>query len=461
MNSSNQALREIPAVDRLVEDCQDQFTEFPRSLLVRAVRDAVDEVRRQVVRDPAASPPGTYFHNGGFRVDVERRLQELTSPRHRAVVNATGIVLHTGLGRAPLSSEALAAARRISRYGIVEVDPATGERGRREAFVAELLQELTGAEEATVVNNNAAAVVLMLKALAEQQEVVISRGELVEIGGGFRVPEVMTQSGALLVEVGTTNRTRIADFEAAVGERTAMYLRVHPSNFKVVGFTEAPTSAQVADSARARGILAGADLGSGYLFPIQGLPFEDEPTVHEAVQAGFDVITFSGDKLLGGPQCGILVGKKDAIRRCRRHPLFRALRPDKLTLAVLESTLLAWRAAEGAPESLPLYESLLAPLDVLRQRAERIREAVSSNLDWQVRDSTAQVGSGSVPGHEMTSVALAVDAPGSLGKRWADQLRRNEPPVFGRVHEGRLLLDLRTVAPQEDGVLIAALNSIS
>lgn len=446
-------LRHIPPIDRLLAEVEVEFGDAPRSLLVRALRQVVADVRGQVeagTGGPGAGVDG-YFGNGDFRRDLRRQLHALQQPRHRPLINATGVLLHTGLGRAPLSREAQAAVQRMAGYGIVEVDPTTGLRGRRETFVRDLLVELTGAEEAIVVNNNAAAVMLLLRGLARDREVIVSRGELVEIGGGFRVPAVMEESGARLREVGTTNRTRIADYRAALGERTGLLLRVHTSNFKIVGFTEAPTFEELVELGAEAGVAAAADLGSGYLRRLPRCPFPDEPSVSEAVQSGLDVVTFSGDKMLGGPQCGVLVGRSDAIVRLRREPLFRALRPDKLTLAALEATLLLWRQApDGPPRGIPFYDRLLTPQSTLEERADLL---LGSLLCAGVRasrvHSQGQVGSGSVPGLSLPSRAVALHAPGGQADQLATRLRVGEPSVFARVKDDCVLLDLLAVSPEE------------
>jgi L-seryl-tRNA(Ser) seleniumtransferase len=457
-------LRAIPPVDRLLSRFGDEFPEVPRPLLREALRGLTDELREQVrTNPPKAGTIKTHFENGAFKAVLAARLQSLTAPRHAAVVNATGVLLHTGLGRAPLPDSARDALVRIARYGLVEVDPVTGERGRRELFVRDLLCELTGAEEATVVNNNAAAVLLLLKGFALGREVVVSRGELVEIGGGFRVPDVMVQSGARLREVGTTNRTRIADFAAALGPETALLLNVHTSNFKVVGFTESTTLAELVALGREKKVPVAADLGSGYLRRFPELPFPDEPAIIEAVAAGCDVVTFSGDKMLGGPQCGILVGRKDAILKLRREPMFRAIRPDKLTLAALEATLREWKkAGDGMPLGVPFYAMLAATRDQLRARAAKIVKQSGLVAPFaEVVDSRAQVGSGSVPGFEFDSVAIALAAPGGQADALATRLRTGEKKVFPRVHEDRVLLDLRTIFPDEDETVGAALHAIA
>jgi len=458
-------LREIPPVDRLLARFADVYPDVPRPLLASALRDLTERVRSDArARPPASGALQALFAAGGaFETQLAARLVALTAPRHVRVVNATGVLLHTGLGRAPLAASVQEALARVLRYGIVEVDPATGERGRRETFVRDLLCELTGAEEATLVNNNAAAVLLLLRGMAAGREVVVSRGELVEIGGGFRVPQVMEQSGALLKEVGTTNRTRVADYAAATSAATAMYLHVHSSNFRMVGFTEQPKLADLVALGRERGVPVCADLGSGYLRRFQELPFADEPAVVEAVAAGCDVVTFSGDKMLGGPQCGILVGKRDAILKLRAAPLFRAVRPDKLMLAALEATLLEWRkSGDALPTGVPFFAMLAASVASLRARAHAL--LVSSRLPpsfARVVDSKSQVGSGSVPGLEFDSVALALEAPGGKADALAARLRTGAPPIFPRVNEGRVLLDLRTIFPDEDAEVAGALARLS
>ena len=457
-------LRAIPPVDRLLSRFGEEFPEVPRPLLLEALRTLADEMRERVRSgSPKAGSVKAHFENGGFKAELTARLHALSAPRHAAVVNATGVLLHTGLGRAPLCDAAREALVTVARYGLVEVDPESGERGRRETFVRDLLCELTGAEEATVVNNNAAAVMLLLRGIARGREAVVSRGELVEIGGGFRVPDVMAESGARLREVGTTNRTRAGDFAAAIGPDTALLLHVHTSNFKLVGFTESPKLAELVALGRERKVVVAADLGSGYLRRFPELPFPDEPAVDEAVATGCDVVTFSGDKMLGGPQCGILVGRKDAILRLRREPLFRAIRPDKLTLAALEATLREWkRAGDGLPMGVPFYAMLAATPDELRKRATAIvREAGLVAPFAQVVESRAQVGSGSVPGLEFDSIAIALMAPGSQAGTIATKLRTGQPKVFPRVNEGRVLLDLRTIFASEDEGVAAALQAIA
>jgi L-seryl-tRNA(Ser) seleniumtransferase len=346
------------------------------------------------------------------------------------VLNATGVIVHTNLGRAPLAAEAIARVEEVARgYSNLEYDLTTGARGSRQDHVAAILRRLTGAEAALVVNNNAAAVLLALAALAEGCDVLVSRGELIEIGDGFRIPDVLARSGARLREVGTTNRTRAADYESAIGADTALLLRVHQSNFRIVGFTELPALEQLAAVARRHELPLVDDLGSGVLVELA-----DEPSAKASLAEGADLVTFSGDKLLGGPQAGIVVGRADLVERLRRHPLQRALRADKLTLAALEGTLALYL---DAPERIPVVRMLRD--DNLRARAERL----ASLTGGSVEETVARVGGGALPLAELPSFACALE------EELAAQLRSTEPPVVGIVRDGKLLLDCRTLADAE------------
>jgi len=355
------------------------------------------------------------------------------------VINATGVIVHTNLGRAPLAAAALEQVVDAARgYSNLEYDLEAGGRGSRQSHVAELVGRLTGAEAALVVNNNAAAVMLALATLAEGREVLVSRGELIEIGDGFRIPDVLTRSGARLHEVGTTNRTRAADYENAIGPETAVLLRVHQSNFRVVGFTEQPQLQELADVARAHELVLVDDLGSGALVDIG-----DEPTARASLAAGADLVCFSGDKLLGGPQAGIIVGRADLVERLRRHPLQRALRADKLTLAALEGTL---RLALDAPDEIPVLRMLREPSEAVRARAQRLAGLVGGDVE----ETVARAGGGALPLAELPSFACAVE------ESLAATLRAGEPPVIGIVRDGRLLLDCRTLADPEVEEVAAA-----
>jgi L-seryl-tRNA(Ser) seleniumtransferase len=412
-------LRDLPSVDELARGLNDP-------LAVEAARNVLARAREEI---------SAGFEPGDLAGRVEAELAGMRKPSLRRVVNATGVIVHTNLGRAPLGEAALDRMIEVGRsYSNLEYDVNEGTRGSRQDHVARLLRSLTGAEAALVVNNNAAAVLLALAALAQGREVLVSRGELIEIGDGFRIPDVLARSGARLVEVGTTNRTRAADYEQAVGPQTALVLRVHQSNFRVVGFTELPAVEELAGVARRHGIPLIDDLGSGALTDVP-----DEPSVRESLQAGADLVCFSGDKLLGGPQAGILVGRADLIERLRRHPLQRALRADKLTLAALEGTLALYQEPGRALREVPVLRMLVEPASEVRARAERLARLV----DGVVEETVGRVGGGALPLAELPSFACAVQE--ELGGR----LRSGDPAVIGIVRDGRLLLDCRTLADGE------------
>jgi L-seryl-tRNA(Ser) seleniumtransferase len=419
-------LRDLPSVDELARTSDDP-------LAVEAARTVLARAREQI---RAGADPG----NLGDQLRVE--LDTARAPQLRRVLNATGVIVHTNLGRAPLAEAALEHVVTAARgYSNLEYDLDSGARGSRQTHVAELLRRLTGAEAALVVNNNAAAVLLALAALAEGREVIVSRGELIEIGDGFRIPDVLARSGARLREVGTTNRTRAADYEQAIGAETAVLLRVHQSNFRVVGFTELPSVQQLARVAHAHELVLVDDLGSGALVDLG-----DEPTARASLAAGADLVCFSGDKLLGGPQAGVVVGRADLVERLRRHPLQRALRADKLTLAALEGTL---RLALDTPEEVPVLRMLREPADSVCTRAERLAALVGG----EVEETVARAGGGALPLAELRSFACAVE------EELAAKLRRSEPPVVGIVRDGRLLLDCRTLADDEVDEVARAISA--
>ena len=448
MTETAEALRRIPKIDALTERLgEGELAAIPRPIVVEVVRGLVDDVRRQVVDGSLDGTVDECFQGDRLIAEVGRRIGAVLGRRHRSVINATGILLHTGLGRAPLSQDAVDAAADAARYAIVEVDPLSGERDLREERIARLLCELTGAEAATVVNNNAAACLVALRALGAGGEVIASRGEMVEIGGGFRMPAVMQESGCRLREVGTTNRTYARDYDAAVTDETTLLLKVHTSNYRVVGFTHEPSVRELKDVAATRGLPFVYDLGSGLIRAVDVAPLEDEPTVSDAVRDGADVVTFSGDKLLCGPQAGMLVGKKELIDRMRGSALFRAVRPGKLDLAALEATLLAYRrAATGLPD-LPLYRALARPIAELREIATRLRDRLASidGVRADVVDTDGFLGSGSAPVKRFAGVAVAIDARGRSARAVTDALRRLDPPVFARIEDDRVFVDLRAV----------------
>ena len=413
------SLRDLPSVDRLLAD--ERLADAPRELALAAARAVLDRAREELAA--GGEPPAL----------VEAVLEEIASARRpslRRVLNATGVLVHTNLGRAPLAAAALARVIEVGGgYSNLEYDVESGKRGSRQDHLAPLLRRLTGAEGALVVNNNAAAVLLALAALAEGREVVVSRGELIEIGDGFRIPDVLARSGARLVEVGTTNRTRAADYERALGPETALLLRVHQSNFRVVGFAERPRLEELAEVAVRAGVPLVDDLGSGALGAVG-----DEPTPAESLRAGADLVCFSGDKLLGGPQAGVVIGRAELVERLRRHPLQRALRADKLTLAALEGTLALALDAERRDE-VPVLRMLHEPLEAVRARAERLVALVGG----EVEETVARVGGGALPLAELPSAACAVE------EELAERLRLVDPPVIALVRDGRTLLDCRTL----------------
>ena len=432
---SGNPLRELPSVDELAGDerLQRLAEAHGRALVVEAARAAIGRAREEVRAGYGA---------GDLVERAAAELEAMLRPRLRRVLNATGVVVHTNLGRAPLAAEALERVHEVAAgYSNLEYDLGAGARGSRQDHAAEALRDLTGAEAALVVNNNAAAVLLALAALAEGREVIVSRGELVEIGGGFRIPDVLARSGATLVEVGTTNRTRLADYERAITERTAVLLRVHQSNFRIVGFTEQPRLEELARLAERAGLVLVDDLGSGVL-----VEHGDEPSARESLAAGAQLVTFSGDKLLGGPQAGIAVGRADLVERLRRHPLQRALRADKMTLAALDGTLALYR--RGRMERIPVLRMLEEPPEAVRARAERLAGLAGGRVEATV----ARAGGGALPLAEIPSFACALE------EGLAAPLRAGEPPVVGIVRDGWLLLDCRTLTDAEVDETAAAVE---
>ncbi|MDQ3425417.1 MAG: L-seryl-tRNA(Sec) selenium transferase [Actinomycetota bacterium] len=424
------SLRDLPSVDRLLAD--ERLADEPQDLVLGAARSVLERAREEIRVGREPSPL------------VDAVLEELARERRpslRRVLNATGVLVHTNLGRAPLADAALARVAEVgSGYSNLEYDLERGQRGSRQDHLRSLLRRLTGAEAALVVNNNAAAVLLALAALAEGREVVVSRGELIEIGDGFRIPDVLARSGARLVEVGTTNRTRASDYERAIGPETAILLRVHQSNFRVVGFSEQPRLDELAELARKHDVPLVDDLGSGALVAVG-----DETTPAESLRAGADLVCFSGDKLLGGPQAGIVVGRTKLVERLRRHPLQRALRADKLTLAALEGTLSLALSPETR-DRIPVLRMLHEPVEQVRARAERLAELVGG----EVEETVARVGGGALPLAELQSAACAVE------EELAEPLRLGNPPVIAVVRDGRTLLDCRALSDDEVGEVAAA-----
>lgn len=449
-----QALRHLPSVDRLLQ--HPLLAGVSRALLVREARACIDGARARIdAGELLAGDVATMFGGEAGAKLLLDRCTKAARVRHRRVYNATGIVLHTGIGRAPLCATATEALAAAAGYGFVEVDPVSGERDQRELGVASLLCQITGAEAALVVNNNAAATTLALAALCAGREVVVSRGELVEIGGGFRMPDVMKRAGCLMVEVGATNRTHLRDYEQAITPATAALLKVHPSNYRIEGFAGTPELAELGALARARDLMLIDDLGSGLLIdaPVPGL--EEEPKVSQSLAAGAHVVCFSGDKLLGGPQCGILLGDRDRIAKSRAHPLYRALRCDKLTLAALEATLFVYRDGEPMRE-IPTLRMLSASADELKARSEALLQRLHG-LAARVVQSESFAGSGANPARPLPSFAVALRGGDAL----CDRMRTAAPvPVFARVAEGQVLLDARTLLLEDLDAVSAAVRTV-
>lgn len=454
-------LRDLPSVDSLLQmpGAVELAEKYGRPLTVEAIRVALASARRQIVGYTSlekypkiTKPTGDVQH---LLNEAAQQLIAWLKPSLVPVINATGVILHTNLGRAPLSLSAIEAMRQVSAgYTNLEYDLERGTRGSRLVHAEELLRRLTGAEAALVVNNNAAALLLILTALARRRRVVISRNQLIEIGGGFRIPEVMQQSGAKLVEVGTTNRVYLRDYEDALLQPAALVLRAHQSNFRVIGFTSQPTLEELVRTAHNHGILMVDDLGSGVFLDTARYGLAHEPTIQESLEAGVDLVCFSGDKLLGGPQAGIVLGKEALVAKLKKHPLARAVRADKLCLAGLSATLQHYLKDE-AEQKIPVWRMIAAPLEQLRIRAEGWVAVLGTG---EVVQTSSTVGGGSLPEETLPTRALAVEV--SQPNRFLTELRRLSPPVIARVENERVLLDPRTVLEEEEGALLSGLRSL-
>lgn len=444
-------LRSLPSVDHLlkIEQVLDWVSSFGRPLTLDALRLTLEEVRAAYAKGQPI--PG----EADLLVQARRHLEDWTAPTLQAVINASGVILHTNLGRAPLSAEAMQAAQSVAMgYSTLEYDLHKGKRGSRLVHAEALLRRLTGAEAAVVVNNNAAAVMLTLSALARRRAVVIARSQLVEIGGGFRVPDVMKQSGARLLEVGTTNRIHVSDYRDALEQKPALFLHAHRSNFRIVGFTGEPALDEIAGVAHAAGIPLVDDLGSGSLLDTARYGLGHEPTVQESLAAGADLVCFSGDKLLGGPQAGIIIGRAALVKKLKKHPLARAFRADKLCLAALTATLLHYLKDE-AEQKIPIWRMIATSLSQVQTRAEAWRQELGVG---EIISSESTVGGGSLPGETLPTSLLAL--PARSPDRLAGRLRQAQPPVIARVQDDRLVLDPRSVLPEQDAQLLDALRSV-
>jgi L-seryl-tRNA(Ser) seleniumtransferase len=459
-------LRQLPQVDEMLRHPQlsAAVAPLPHLLAAAAVRRALGEKREWLTSAPAADLPQE-LNLPGLLQELLQKIQAAGQPALRRVVNATGVVIHTNLGRSPLAAAALAQILEVgAHYSTLEYDLAQGRRGSRHDHLEGLLQEITGAEAALVVNNNAAAVMLALRALAQGKEVIISRGQLVEIGGSFRLPEIMAVSGALLREVGTTNKTHLKDYEQAITLETTMLLKVHPSNFRITGFTSEVALPELVALGRRYNLLVVEDLGSGCLVDLSRYGIEREPTVQETLKGGADLVLFSGDKLLGGPQAGVALGSREVVARLRAHPLTRALRPDKLTLAGLEATLRLYLDEPQAMAAIPTLRMLSRPLAELERQAKALARSLKRGLGPQVQlkvvESIGRVGGGALPQVNLPSRALALSVPPLTPPQLEARLRQAQPPVIARIEQDTLLLDLRTLLPDDLPALKAALQGV-
>ncbi|NLV74064.1 MAG: L-seryl-tRNA(Sec) selenium transferase [Chloroflexi bacterium] len=453
MTDPREALQRLPAVDRTLQtpEAAELTDRYGHAWVVAAIREELDEQRARI----RAGEPSIDLSELVGR--VRQRLAEQGTPSLQGVINASGVIVHTNLGRAPLSTAAATAAAEIAAgYSNLEYDLPAGKRGSRYVHARELLTRLTGAEAALLVNNNAAAVLLALAGLAAGREVIISRGQLVEIGGGFRIPDVLAASGAQLVEVGTTNRTYAADYERAITPDTALILRVHQSNFRQQGFVHQAELAELAELAHAHGLVLVDDLGSGTLLDTAPYGLVHEPTVQESLAAGADLVTFSGDKLLGGPQAGILVGKAELIARLEHNPLTRALRVDKMAIAAMQATLLHYVRGE-AERKIPVWRMLAASAVELEARSERLASSVGA-AGWQLREGRSMIGGGALPEESLPTRLLVW--PYANPQVLAERLRAGSPTVLARVEDGALVLDLRTVLPEQESALADRLRAL-
>jgi L-seryl-tRNA(Ser) seleniumtransferase len=445
------SLRNLPSVEQLLQNSADLIDTYGRPLTLDALRSTLDGIRARFKTDPELALP----IDEEILAQAESRLSAWTGPTLIPVINATGVIIHTNLGRAPLSKATIAAMQIAAQgYSNLEYDLAKGKRGSRLVHAESVLQKLTGAEAALVVNNNASAVLLTLAALSNRKRAIIARSQLVEIGGGFRVPDVMKQSGAKLVEVGTTNRVHLRDYEEALSEPTGVVMRAHRSNFKIIGFTEEPELKDIVEVAHKAGVIVVDDLGSGSFIDTAKYSLAHEPTVQEILSAGVDVVTFSGDKLLGGPQAGIIVGRKDLIAKIKKHPLARAVRADKIALAGITATLLHYLKDEAERE-IPIWQMISMEREQVKARAEAWWDTLGQG---EVIESESTVGGGSLPGESIKTwvLALGVKSP----DKFMSKLRASNPPLIARTENDRILLDPRTVLPEQDETLLSILKSL-
>jgi L-seryl-tRNA(Ser) seleniumtransferase len=463
----NNLLRSLPSIERLLE--KPLALRLSAALGRERVRDLLREITDDLRAEIASGKWPATAEVSSLSTDVERRLDERAAqillPSLRRVVNATGVILHTNLGRAPLARDAVEAlSDAAANYSNLEYDLALGQRGRRELHCQRLLSRLTGGEAATVANNNAAAVLLVLNTLAEGGEVIVSRGELIEIGGSFRIPDVMAKSGAILREVGTTNRTRISDYENAISERTRLILRVHPSNYRIIGFTERPSVEAIADLARRAGIPSFEDLGSGCLMDLSPYGVKDEPVVSDSLKAGISVVSFSGDKMLGGPQAGIIAGTREVVDRVLKNPLMRALRVDKMVYAALEATLRLYERG-AALSDVPVIRAIAATHNEIADRASALSRSITQSTDGSfalsLEDGVSVIGGGSAPEVTLPTVLIAIQHVALSAASVEEALRKFRIPIITRTERDRIMIDLRTVSIEEEAILVEAISELA
>jgi L-seryl-tRNA(Ser) seleniumtransferase len=455
-----QNLKRIPSVDRILQqpDVQSLIKTYGRERVVACVRKTAERIRQKIKAGEDVS-----LTMGEIVEQIKTSLKETSVLKLGKVVNATGIILHTNLGRAVLHKSVLEEVLRHHQgYSLLEISLETGERTHRERYVVELLKEITGADAATVVNNNAGATLLVLSTLAKGREVIVSRGQLIEIGGAFRLPEILKTSGAKLVEVGTTNRTYIHDYEKSINQDTALLLLVHHSNFRMSGFVHFASLPELVSLGKKYGIPVMHDLGSGCLIDLKRYGFEDEPTAQESIKQGADIVCFSGDKLLGGPQAGIILGKEQYISRIRKNPLFRALRVDKITLSMLEATLQIYLDPEVAIKELPVFKMIGASIEELEKRAQDLCTKLSAvkGITAEVGDDFSEVGGGSVPAQQIPTKVVIICHEKLSAEHLAKKLRLNKPSIFGRVSKDRLLFDVRTLVEGDEQIIVEAFGNL-
>ena len=462
-DSKKKALKQIPKIDELLDILKSRGVPetFSKSMMLRACRETAEEIRKAVLEKGSPAPSENEVADR-----VQQKLRSLYSCRLKPVVNATGIILHTNLGRAPLCREALDNIIAVARgYANLEFDLEEGKRGSRYDHVRDILCELSGAEDALVVNNNAAAVLLAVNTIAAHREVIVSRGELIEIGGEFRLPEVMEKSGAILKEVGTTNKTHAADYEKAIGDHTGLLFKAHTSNYKIIGFAGEVGMSELAAIGKKYGIPVMHDLGSGCFVELDRFGLEREPTVQDAVATGMDVITFSGDKLLGGPQAGIIVGRREWIQKIAQNPLNRALRIDKLTIAALEATLNCYLSGDQkAASHIPTLKALTEPVEDVEKRGRKLLRQIKGqkieDLSLSLRRDYSMAGGGSLPGQLIPTILIAIHAARISPNRFEAALRHLSIPVIARISEDELLLDVRTLPEETFPIVLGGLREI-